>query len=94
MATLIINSSSSQCGDCRRGAKPSEEGHFTVLGYNVVPGEEGCGATWDRVSIPYINGYETGPQMIQRLKYEWGFATNVPDENWSVFGMDNYTFGV
>ena len=92
MATLIINSSSSKCSDCQRGANPSEDSHQTIFEYGPETGSQGCGAVWDHVSVPYINGSETGPEMIHRLKYSWGFAKNVPDENWSVFGMDNFRF--
>ena len=48
MATLIIHAWESECGDCHKSAKMSEEGHYTLLGYGPTNGDPGCGAIfWD-----------------------------------------------
>lgn len=48
MATIIIGRSSSECGNCRRGASLQETGHYTNLGYSThINGTPGCGEEWD-----------------------------------------------
>ncbi len=57
---LIINLSSSECGDCGFGADPHEKSHITRLGYGKHP-KKGCGAKWTKVTSGYSG-------MKKRLK--------------------------
>ncbi len=87
MAILVINSSSSKCGNCHRGADPSESGHYTTRSYDKnLNGQPGCGEKWDSVMLPsIINSLETREQVIQRLR-DW-YGVTVADENWVVLSI-------
>lgn len=53
--TLIINTWSSECGDCGKGAVIEEKTHDTVIGYDVEEGEKGCGVRWEFVDSDYFD---------------------------------------
>jgi hypothetical protein len=93
MATLEIGSSSSKCSACKKGANPYESRHDTVWEYSPDSGQPGCGEEFDHATIVYMNGYETGAQMINRLMHR-GFAPNLSIDQWSAFGVGDFKFGV
>jgi hypothetical protein len=52
---LIVNPSNSRCGNCGKGALPTESKHDTVLGYFPIghdPGP-GCGVRWVFIDSDY-----------------------------------------
>lgn len=53
-ATLYINLWDSQCSNCNRHCNPRETHYFTLLGYGVKEGEEGCGAEFTSLSSHYM----------------------------------------
>lgn len=53
--TLIINRSSSHCGNCGVDADPYEKRHDTKLGYGAQNGEAGCHHFWQYVTSEYSN---------------------------------------
>lgn len=60
---IDIGRSSSTCCNCGRGALPSELGHYTLAGYDVKPGEVGCGIKWK-----YMYSNYTGPGVGERMR--------------------------
>jgi hypothetical protein len=60
---LVVNLTSSVCGECGKGCDPREKSHQTVLGYGVKPGTKGCGAAWDRVTSHYV-----GPDIERAIR--------------------------
>jgi hypothetical protein len=48
-----VKRNDSVCGACGRGASPTEEAHHRVLGYEIGPGDRGCGTRWRYVSSDY-----------------------------------------
>lgn len=51
--TLFIDTWSSQCGNCRRGADPDEKRHETIMEMSTANGRPGCGVEWRYVSSNY-----------------------------------------
>jgi hypothetical protein len=68
--TLFIDTSSSSCGACGRGADPYELRHDTILSYGGTA--EGCHAEWRYLSSNYTN-VEGLHDAIQEMRpdLEW-----------------------
>lgn len=68
---LVINRSSSTCGDCGRGADPNEKSHKTIIEYSPDTGSKGCGAKWTKVSSDYSGKDNKRRTMEMRPDLEW-----------------------
>lgn len=53
--TIEINNWSSTCGNCGKGASPSEESHKTIVEYGDDAGKPGCGIKWEYMCSAYTN---------------------------------------
>jgi len=73
MAQLVINTSDSYCGSCRKPASMYESGHYTILGW-VENGSEGCGAVWDSVTSDYL---DISRHLAEPNPGGFGFAENL-----------------
>jgi hypothetical protein len=80
VATLIINTDSSYCLECGKGASSYDKTHIVALpGYSQRPeAKVGCGATFDKVRSDYVGCY---------IK-EWA-AENRPDLEWIGYEWDD-----
>jgi len=70
--TLVINRTSSYCGNCGRGADPREKTHEKVIGYfpkDHLP-EPGCHTRWVLVTSEYGPEME-GPTLKMRPDLVW-----------------------
>lgn len=55
--TLIIDRSSSSCGNCGRGCSPLGKTHDVIIEYSATSGEKpGCGIEWRYLRSNYVGG--------------------------------------
>ena len=87
-ATLLMGTSSSYCGACKKSADPDESGHFTQLGYGPENGTPGCGAWWDSVHLTTVYSSTPKEKMVPRLKEFYPSLKDIPLDRWTGFHGD------
>lgn len=82
MAVIYINRSNSRCGECGKGAFPSENAHLTQAGY--VRGVKGCGAIWTAVGSDYGDIME---RILDGERFFYDNLVGLPaHDDWNVRG--------
>lgn len=80
--SVIINPSSSTCGNCHEDCDYDEKRHETVLGYGPKNGTKGCGIEWKYVTTQYMGKRDEEATKECRPDLEfWSQFTTYPRAN-------------
>lgn len=76
--TIFVGRWSSRCGNCGKGASPSEHIHQSVLAFSHGARQEpGCGIRWEYISpawTEFVHGEDRAMKKVKELRPDLKYA--------------------